>query len=77
MRTGERESAPRGRPHRKLVPIDVILSSHAKKLEFFWTRISSLGRIKTVPLPLDAWLTHAAPCNRRLRGSSVLVVYGQ
>ena len=30
------ESAPCGRPHRKLEPVDVILSSsHAKKLAFF------------------------------------------
>ena len=31
-----RESAPCGRPHRKLEPTDVVLSSsHAKKLAFF------------------------------------------
>jgi len=36
MWTGERGSAPCGRPHRKLEPTDVILSSsHAKKLAFF------------------------------------------
>ena len=35
-------------PHRKLEPTDVILfSSHAKKLAGFWTRISSLDRIKS------------------------------
>ena len=41
--------APCGRPHRKLKleSTDVILSSsHAKKLLYFFTRISSLGGIK-------------------------------
>ena len=45
MLTGEGESAPRGRLHRKLEPTDVIpSSSHAKKLAFF-TIISSLDGI--------------------------------
>ena len=42
--------APCGRPHRKfkLESTDVILSfSHAKKLVYFFTRISSLDRIKS------------------------------
>ena len=38
MWTGEGGQAPCGRPHRKLKlePIDVILSSHAKKLASFY-----------------------------------------
>ena len=43
-------SAPCGRPHikLKLEPTDVILSSsHAKKWTYFFTRISSLDRIKS------------------------------
>jgi len=41
--------APCGRPHRKLKleSTDIILSSHAKKLASFFTRISSLDRIKS------------------------------
>jgi len=49
MWTG-RSQAPRGCPHRKLKSesAEVILSSsHAKKLASFFTRISSLDRIKS------------------------------
>ena len=47
MQMGE-GSAPRGRPHRKLETIYVILSSsREKKLVFFGTRISSLDRIES------------------------------
>ena len=46
MQMGE-GSAPCGRPHRKLEPTDFIPpSSHAQKLAFFCTRVSSLDRIK-------------------------------
>jgi len=31
---GARGSAPCGRPHRKLRPTDIVLSSHAEKLAF-------------------------------------------
>ena len=49
MLMGVRESAPCGRPHRKLEPTDIILSSsHAKKLAFFCTRNSpSEGTLDT------------------------------
>ena len=44
---GGRGSGRCGRPHRKLEPTDIILSSsHAKKLAFLWVRISSLDGIK-------------------------------
>ena len=45
---GGRGPAPCGRPHRKLKleSTDIILSSHAKKLVSFFTRILSLDRKK-------------------------------
>ena len=50
MWTGGGGPAPCGRPHRKLKLefTDIILSSsHAKKLVYFFTRISSLDGIKS------------------------------
>jgi len=47
MRTGE-GVIPCGRAHRKLGPIDIILSSsQAKKFTLIWIRISPLDRIKS------------------------------
>ena len=46
--TGVSSMSPCGRPHRKLEPTDIILSSsHAKKLAFSWTKISYSDGIKS------------------------------